>query len=305
MPESLDQGQLEALLSVVAEGTFDAAAQALDVTPSAISQRIKGLETRVGRVLLRRTKPVTPTAAGSTLLRAARQISAITEDVLAELGDERSGSPITVPLAVNADSLATWFVEALAHAGPGLAFDLRRADQTRTAELLREGTVMAAVTASAQPVPGCTVHRLGQMRYRPRASAGFVRRWFAGGVTAQALSLAPVVMFDREDPLQDQYLRRRSRRRLAPPRCYVPGSTAFVQAVSRGLGWGLVPDLQADPAAGDAPLVEFDGSAHTDVPLFWQQWARPSPALERVSAAVRRQASSTLRQTRVRRPGRS
>ncbi len=295
MAEPIDQGQLEALLAAVSEGTFDAAARTLHVTPSAISQRIKALETRAGRVLLRRTKPVMPTPAGAILLRAARQIQAVADDALAELGDEASGAPITVSLAVNADSLATWFVEALARAGPGLVFDIRRADQTRTDELLRDGTVMAAVTASAQPVSGCTVRRLGQMRYRPRASAAFVERWFGGGVSAQALSLAPIVVFDREDPLQDQYLRKRSRRPIAPPRCYVPGSTAFVEAVRRGLGWGMVPDLQAEPPPGEDVLVEFDRRGVIDVPLFWQQWRRASGVLERVSGAVRAQAASALR----------
>jgi LysR family transcriptional regulator (chromosome initiation inhibitor) len=291
---TIDQGQLEALLAAVSEGTFDAAARALHVTPSAVSQRIKALETRVGRVLVTRSKPVAPTASGAVLLRAARQMQAIGADVLAELGDEASADPLTVPLAVNADSLATWFVQALAAAGPGLTFDIRRADQTRTAELLRDGTVMAAVTAAAQAVTGCTVHRLGQMRYRPRASAPFVARWFSDGVTAHALSEAPVVLFDREDPLQDQYLRRRSRRRLSPPRCFVPGSGAFVEAVRCGLGWGMVPDLQAATADGAVPLVEFDPRAVIDVPLYWQQWRRSSPALERVSASVRAHTAAAL-----------
>jgi LysR family transcriptional regulator (chromosome initiation inhibitor) len=295
MTQTIDQGHLEALLAAVTEGTFDAAAHTLHVTPSAVSQRIKALETRVGRVLVTRSKPVVPTSSGAVLLRAARQMQAITLDVLAELGDGTSGEPVTVPLAVNADSLATWFVQALAGAGSGLTFDVRRADQTRTAELLRDGTVMAAVTASAQAVSGCTVHRLGQMRYRPRASARFVAHWFGDRVTAQALSAAPVVLFDREDPLQDQYLRRRSRRRLAPPRCYVPGSGAFVEAVRCGLGWGMVPDLQAEPAHGEEALVEFDPRGGIDVPLYWQQWRRSSAALERVSQVVCAHAAAALR----------
>jgi LysR family transcriptional regulator (chromosome initiation inhibitor) len=295
MPETIDQGQLEALLAAVTEGTFDAAARSLHVTPSAVSQRIKALETRVGRVLVTRSKPVTPTPSGAVLLRAARQMQAIAVDALAELGDDASGAPVTVALAVNADSLATWFVEALAAAGAGLTFDLRRADETRTSELLRDGTVMAAVTASAEPVAGCTIHRLGQMRYRPRASTAFAERWFGDGVTAQALAAAPVVLFDREDPLQDQYLRRRARRRLSPPRSYVPGSGAFVQAVRRGLGWGMIPDLQAAPAQGEEALVELDPRGTIDVPLYWQQWRRSAAALERVSAAVRAQAKAVLR----------
>lgn len=299
MVETIDQGQLDALLAAVTEGTFDAAARTLHVTPSAVSQRIKALETRVGRVLVTRTKPVAPTPSGAVLLRAARQMQAIEVDALAELGEagdaDGMGAPLTVPLAVNADSLATWFVAALRAAGPGLAFDIRRADQSRTAELLRDGTVMAAVTAAAEPVSGCMVRRLGQMCYRPRASAAFVARWFADGVTAQGLAAAPVVLFDREDPLQDQYLRRRSRRRLSPPRCYVPGSGAFVQAVRQGLGWGMVPDLQAEPLPGEAPLVEFDARGAIDVPLYWQQWRRSSAALERVSAAVLAHAAAALR----------
>ncbi|HEY1711387.1 MAG TPA: LysR family transcriptional regulator ArgP [Solirubrobacteraceae bacterium] len=294
MSEPIDQGQLQALLAAVTEGTFDAAAQTLHVTPSAVSQRIKALETRVGRVLVTRSKPVAPTPSGAVLLRTARQMQAIADEAVAELGDD-SGGPLNVPLAVNADSLATWFVPALAAAGPGLTFDVRRADQTRTAELLRDGTVMAAVTASAQAVSGCTARRLGRMRYRPRASAAFVARWFGDGATANALSVAPIVLFDREDPLQDQYLRRRARRRVSPPRCFVPGSGAFVQAVRRGLGWGMVPDLQAEAGPGEAALVEFDPDAIIDVPLYWQQWRRSSAALERVTGAVRAQAEAALR----------
>jgi LysR family transcriptional regulator (chromosome initiation inhibitor) len=294
MAGTIDQGQLDALLAAVTEGTFDAAARTLHVTPSAVSQRIKALETRVGRVLVTRSKPVASTPSGAVLLRAARQLQAIEADALAELGDDGARAPLTVALAVNADSLATWFVAALAAAGAGLAFDIRRADQTRTAELLRDGTVMAAVTGAAEPVSGCMVSRLGQMRYRPRASAAFAARWFADGVTAQTLAAAPVVLFDREDPLQDQYLRRRSRRRLSPPRCYVPGSGAFVQAVRNWLGWGMVPDLQAAPAAGETPLVEFDARGVIDVPLYWQQWQRSSAALERVSEAVRAHAAAAM-----------
>ena len=286
-----DPDQLQALAAAVSEGTFDAAARTLNVTPSAVSQRIKALETSVGRVLLIRSKPVRPTFAGEILLRASRQIDAITADAARELGDGEPGSPATIAVAVNADSLATWLVPALTAVDTALVFDLRRADETRTAELLRDGTVTAAVTASARPVPGCTVEPLGRMRYRPRASAEFVARWFAEGVTAHALALAPVVVFDREDQLQDRYLRRRTRRRLDPPRHHVPGSNAFAQAVRLGLGWGMVPDLQAEPGT----VVEFDPRGSIDVRLYWQQWRLGSAALERIAEAVRRQATDALR----------
>ena len=287
----MDLDQLEALAAAVAEGSFDAAAARLHVTPSAISQRIKALETSVGRVLVIRSRPVRPTASGQTLLRAARQIEAVGAEVGRELGQEGEGQMARIALAVNADSLATWLPPALAAVDPPLAFDLRREDETRTAELLRDGTVVAAITASADPVPGCAVQPLGRMRYRPRASPGFAARWFPEGATAAALARAPVVVFDRADQLQDRYLRRRSRRQLTPPRHYVPGSSAFTQAVRIGLGWGMVPDLQTG-SAGE--LVDVDPRGTIDVHLFWQQWRLRSSALERVAAAVIAQAKIAL-----------
>lgn len=296
MPASrLDLDQLAALGAAVAEGTFDAAARKLHITPSAISQRIKGLETGVGRVLVTRGKPIRATASGQAVLRAARQIEAVLDDVERELGDrETRAGPVVVPLAVNADSLATWLVPALAAVEAPLVFDLRRDDETRTAELLRDGSVMAAVTASGDAVPGCAVEPLGAMRYRARASAGFVARWFGDGVTVPELARAPVVCFDRGDTLQDRYLRRRTRRQIDPPRHYVPGSTAFVQAVRLGLGWGMVPDLQAEPP-DPHPLLAFDERGTIDVRLFWQQWRLRAPTLEMVAAAVRGQARAALR----------
>ncbi|MDX6227730.1 MAG: LysR family transcriptional regulator, chromosome initiation inhibitor [Frankiales bacterium] len=286
----LDPAQLDALAAAVTEGTFEAAARTLHVTPSAVSQRIKALETSVGRVLLTRTKPVRPTAAGEALLRLARQISTLTADVARELGgSEAPWGRVVIPLAVNADSLATWVLPALAKVGPPTVFDLYREDQDRTADLLRDGTVMAAVTSSADPVPGCTVIRLGKLRYRPSASAAFVTRWFPDGVTPQTLAQAPVVVFDRNDQLQDRYLQRRARRRLDPPRHHVPASADFLEAVRLGLGWGMIPDLQWVPG-----LVVLDPRGGVDVHLYWQQWKLHSPALEQVASAVRAAAAEAL-----------
>jgi LysR family transcriptional regulator (chromosome initiation inhibitor) len=288
----LDLDQLAALAAAVAEGSFDAAARRLHVTPSAISQRIKGLETAVGGVLLIRSRPIRATSTGQTVLRAARQIETIVEDTARELGEDGKDKMPVITLAVNADSLATWLLPALTAVRPEVIFDLRRADETRTAELLRDGSVIAAVTASGAPVPGCTVEPLGRMRYQPRASVGFVKRWFAEGVTRASLGQAPVVVFDRTDELQDRYLRRRARRRLQPPRHYVPGSSAFAEAVRRGLGWGMVPDLQTPD--GDE-MISFDPAGAIDVSLYWQQWRLRSAALERVASEVRAEARRALR----------
>jgi LysR family transcriptional regulator, chromosome initiation inhibitor len=286
----LDQGQLDALSAAVAEGTFEAAARYLHITPSAVSQRIKALETAVGRVLLTRTKPIHPTPSGQTLLRVARQLQTITAEAAHELGTAPPDLKAVIPVAVNSDSLATWFLPALAAVEPSCVFDLHRSDQDQTAELLRDGTVMGAVTVQAEPVPGCTVQRLGRMRYRPRAAPSFAATWFPNGPTAAALAQAPIVCFDRQDQLQDRYLRRRSRRRLYPPRHYVPGSADYARAIWLGLGWGMLPDLQAPP--GD--LVDFDPEHHIDVTLFWQRWRLRTTVLDRLSEAVQQASAGKL-----------
>jgi LysR family transcriptional regulator (chromosome initiation inhibitor) len=287
--------QVKTLLAVVDEQSFDAAAAVLHVTPSAVSQRIKALEQRTGRVLLLRTKPIQLTPSGQVLVRFARSLAQLEQDALTELGLGSSG-PRTLSIAVNADSLATWFLPALARIPEnlGLCFDLQREDQDHTAALLREGLVMAAVTAAPHPVQGCTSHRLGRMRYRAMASPTFIKRRLSSGPLPQALPTAPVIVFDRKDDLQDRFLRSLTRRRtFTLIRHHIPASESFVDAVAAGLGWGMVPELQA-ASRGDT-LVDLAPDRPLDVPLHWQQWKLDSPALAAVAKAVTRGAKEALR----------
>ena len=289
----MDLAQLEALAAVVDEGSFDGAAAALHLTPSAVSQRIKALEQSAGQVLVRRTKPSRVTDAGEAYLRLARQITMLVHEAAGAVG---SGPDhvVTVPIALSADAMATWALPALASVADGVSFDLHRDDQSRTADLLRSGTVMAAITSVVEPVQGCRSTRLGITRYRPMATPAFVRRWFPDGVTTDALAVAPMIVFDRHDDLQDRYLRRRSRRRLDPPRHHVPASADFAEAVALGLGWGVLPHEQSDGREAEGLLVELDPGQHVDVVLHWQQWTLQTPALETVAAAIRAAAAHHL-----------
>lgn len=274
------------LAVVVEEGTLDAAARRLHITPSAVSQRVRALEDRVGRVVLVRSKPVRTTEAGDAIVRLARQLALLEHDALAAMGAD-DGATASLPLAVNADSLATWFLPPLARvaAQHAVVFDLHRDDQDFTAGLLESGTVMAAVTSREAPVAGCRVRPLGILRYEPVATTAFAARWFPRGADADALAQAPLVDFDRRDDLQTQWLARRGVAAADPPRHRVPASQDFATAIELGLGWGLLPGFQSAAGLEDGSLVRLAADA-IDVPLFWQQWNLTSSLLDLVADEI-------------------
>ncbi|MET0451167.1 MAG: LysR family transcriptional regulator ArgP [Mycobacterium sp.] len=288
----LGADQLAALAAVVDAGSFDAAAERLFVTPSAVSQRIKALEERVGQVLVIREKPCRATAAGLPLLRLAAQTAVLEAEALAETGGG-SAERIRVSLAVNADSMSTWFTAVLGRL-PDALFDVRIEDQDHSARLLREGAVMGAVTTERTPVPGCRVQPLGVMRYVPVASAAFVRDRLAGGFTAETAGRAPSLAWNRDDALQDMLLRKAFRRAIGRPVHYVPTSEGFRAAVSAGLGWGMYPEQAAAAGLADGSFVRVS-DVHLDVPLFWQCWKLNSPMISAVTAAVTSAGATMLR----------
>lgn len=255
------------------------------MTPSAVSQRIKALEKQVGQVLLVRGKPCVPTAAGIPLLRLAAQMAMLEAEAIAEMAGGDASIPLPrIALAVNADSMATWFGTVLASLRDVL-FDIRIEDQDHSARLLREGAVMGAVTTERAPVPGCRVQPLGVMRYVPVASPSYVQRYLTGGFTAEAASQAPSLAWNRDDALQDMLVRKIFRRAIARPVHYVPTAEGFGVAIRAGLGWGMYPEQSARPALADGSFVRVT-EVHLDVPLFWQCWKLDTAILEKTTATI-------------------
>lgn len=284
----LEYPQLAALAAVVREGSFERAARALHVTPSAVSQRIRALEERMGGVLVVRGTPCTATEAGRRLVRHAERVALLESELGLPMAG-RGAARATLRIAVNADSLATWFVPALASFAQQqarISIDLLLDDQEHTGEALRRGDVLAAISASAEPVQGCSSLALGRMRYLATASPAFMKRWFAHGVDAASLAAAPCLVFNRKDRLQERWLKRATRRELDPPCHQLPSSQAFVDAALAGLGWGMNPQSLAQPHLGARRLVELLPGRAIDVPLYWQSSRLALPALERLTDAV-------------------
>lgn len=317
---------LRTFAAVIDEGSLEAAAKLLHISPSAVSQRLRSMEERSGAVLLHRTRPVAVTEAGSAVLRAARQIARVVDDVAAEL-DRRTVRGSLVRLVINADSLATWFVPALARAATetGARFEVLRADETVSTEKLRSGEAMAALTATPEAVPGCVSTLIGVDHYYAVASPEFYRTHFAEGVTASTLATAPMIEFDRHDMFQQRFLREftASQRAhtqtrhidpaasgpshaaaeakaapatatataagqpaIAPPRHFIPSSAEFVAAITLGMGWGMVPRLQCADALSAGSLVELAPDTPLTLPLYWQRWNLRSPVLDDLTKIV-------------------
>ncbi|GAA4779540.1 LysR family transcriptional regulator ArgP [Microbacterium gilvum] len=295
----------ETVAAIVDAGSLDGAARALRITPSAVSQRLRTLEGQLGRVLIVRSKPARATESGAVVVRMARQYGLLAHDAAIALGLDGPGR-LSVPIAVNADSLATWLLPALEPVSRthDVTFELHREDEDRTAALLEAGTVMAAVTSQSEPIAGCTVTPLGDTFYDAVATPAFVARWMPDGVTARSLEQAPAIDFDRADDIQSAWLREQGADPALPPRHYVPASEDYAAAVRLGLGWGMLPPLQAKPAL-DTGLLMLLGEPRLRVPLHWQQWNLRSPALVAIREAVVAAARAALPPERPRRSGRA
>lgn len=293
----MNSDHLRALVSAVDHGTFDAAADALRISGSAFSQRVKALERQVGQVLLARTVPVRPTPAGERMLRLARQTLALEEEALASLG-RGDGGRVPVRVAINADSLDTWWEPVLREAATwdDVVLQLRTEDQEHTASLLRDGTVVAAVTDDPTPVSGCTSTPLGTMRYHA-VCASFLLEMHRDERGRLDLATLPRVDYGLRDGLQRTVLRRAARGRAAfdPPHHLVPSVQSYLRAVELGLGWGMLPSAQLPPGVleGRHPDLEPVPSLGTvDLTLHWQRWSAGTAALDRLTDAVLRAAPS-------------
>lgn len=286
----LNPGQLDALVAIAEHGSFDAAARELHVTPSAVSQRIRALEAMAGQVLVSRGTPCRPTAHGERLVRLGRQTRLLYDEASAALG---AVTTVELPVAVNADSLTSWFRDVLATAAgwEGTAIRLQVEDQAYSQQLLRTGDVLAAVTSDPEAVQGCSAEPLGALRYVPAAAAAFADRWQRGDGPDWAAM--PTVVFGAKDDLQRDMLRRRGVPQPPPVVHQVPTSADFCEAVRLGLGWGMLPEQQAAAGLAGGQLVLLSGDV-LDVPLFWQRWRLDSPRLTTLTDAVREAAGRHL-----------
>jgi LysR family transcriptional regulator (chromosome initiation inhibitor) len=272
----IDYPAVRAVAMVAQTGSFERAAKALNVTPSAVSQRVKALEERLGVVLIERGAPCVATERGEWLCRHIEHVGLLERELMARLPAlAPPGEPTqrpTLAIATNADSLGTWFLPAVAAFAQSADCLLNVAidDEDHTADWLRRGRVLAAVTALAKPVQGCRAIPLGALCYHATASPDYFARHFSAGATIDAMTRAPALTFNQKDRLQHEWIRRTFGQSVAYPTHWLPSTQSFVEASLAGMGWGLNPARLVRDHLASGRLIELIPGAILDIPLFWQ-----------------------------------
>ncbi|AWY39877.1 ArgP/LysG family DNA-binding transcriptional regulator [Pseudomonas putida] len=268
----LDTRDLMTFLAVIEEESFEAAARVLHVTPGAVSHRIKQLEESVGTLLVKRLLPTQVTCAGEVVLRLAQQVRMLQMDTRQELSEANNTVNVRLTIALNDDSLSTWFLATIfpvikAH---DVSLDLRMGDHEHTNQLLRDGTAIAAITTDPKPVRGCVIKAIGAMRYKAVATRQFQEEYFPHGLTQQALERAPTILFDRQDTMTDRFCQQLFGQALQMPVHYIPSSRNLIEAAIMGLGWCMAPQKLVREECESGRLVELAPDQNLDIKLFWQ-----------------------------------
>lgn len=295
----LEYPALAALAAVVREGSFERAAASLHVTPSAVSQRVRALEERLGAILVVRGQPCTATSVGARLCAHFDRVMLLEGDLLGRLPKpvaDAADARLTIRIGVNGDSLGTWFPAAAAlFARTNTALlDLVLDGEDQTADRLRSGEVLAAVTADPSPVQGCRTVGLGSLRYLAVASPDLFDRHFRQGIDERSLSRAPMLRTDRNDALQARWARTVIGTELTSPTHWAPSTQGFIDLILSGLGWGMAPELIARKHLSAGRLIELNPGATLDVELFWQYSRLYARVLADLNRAVVSSAKAAL-----------
>ena len=298
---NFDADALECLAAIVEEGGFERAALRLNITQSAVSQRLRALEAQAGTVLLVRTRPVKPTSAGRLLIKHAVQLRLLRADLDVDLQELTPGSLAAreedrISIAINADSIATWALPALEPLiTDGLPLEIITDDQDFTHEWLREGQVLGCVTTLRQALRGCKVLPLGAMHYGAVASAAYAQAHCPQGLTPANFRQIPFIAFNRKDDLQAEFVARAlGLRRVSLAQRFVPSSEGQVRAVAAGWGASVVPLLLVQDRLARGELVNLAPSVALPVNLYWHCWNLQSAVIDRLTQALAAEAGRVL-----------
>ena len=299
---TFDPAALECLAAIVEEGGFERAAQRLNVTQSAVSQRLRALEAQVGSVLIVRSRPLRPTSAGQLLLKHTKQMRLLRADLERDLQELAPSAPggtredERISIAINADSIATWAMGALHDlVRQRLPLEIIVDDQDFTQGWLRSGQVLGCVTTLKQALRGCKMVPLGAMPYVAVASAAFAQQYLPQGLTPHNFREVSFLSFNRKDDMASEFVARAfGLKRVALNHLFVPSAEGQMRAVAAGWAVGVVPELLARGALADGSMVDLAPGRALSIELYWHCWNLESELLDALTAALTGAAAQAL-----------
>ena len=300
---TFDPDALECLAAIVEEGGFERAAQRLSITQSAVSQRLRALEAQVGTVLIVRSRPLKATSAGQLLLKHTKMLRLLRADLERDLKELAPSSlrgareEERISIAINADSIATWALQALTGlAQQGLPMEIITDDQDFTHEWLRQGQVLGCVTTLKQALRGCKVVTLGAMDYVAVATPALARERLGGeALTAHNFRSIPFVAFNRKDDMQSEFVGKAfGLKRVTLNQLFVPSSEGQVRAVQAGWGASVLPRLLTQGLIDQGLLVNLVPAHALPIQLYWHCWNLESEVLDTLTSALKQSAAQFL-----------
>lgn len=294
----LDYEGLFVLAAVVRSGSFDAAATTLGVTQSAVSQRIKQMEERLGATLIVRGRPSKPTNEGLLLCQHLEYVALLEAEVFDRfdgVGSEKTG-PVIVRVSVNNDSLATWFPSVIQRLADetSICLEIIADDQEFTEDRLRSGDALAVVTSSNEPIPGSRNVRLGRMEYMAVCTVDFFEKHFGDGVSMSSLFAAPNITFDRKDSLPSSWMMLSFKESITAETNFVPSFEGHLICCQKGIGWAMMPTMSVERFVAKGELRELIPNRRVSVPLYWQMRNQSSALLQKISRTVEEVAKELL-----------
>ncbi|WP_176059338.1 HTH-type transcriptional regulator ArgP [Paraburkholderia sp. BCC1876] len=294
----LDRSQLEAFAAVVEHQSFERAAIALSITRGAVSQRIKSLEGTLSAILLIRDRPILPTTAGEAVLRHVKAVRLFEQEVYRKVApDGKQRERAMLAVAINADSLATWFgacARSLLDELP-VALEVLSEDQDHTWPMLLRGEVVGCICTEPKAAPGFDVIRLGAMEYQCVATPAFAQKYFPDGLKLHQVLSVPAILFNKKDSLHDEFLRLLFGVSVGRyVKHYFPSPAALLSAIQTGGGYGVVPVDQAKELLESGRLLNLAPSLSLWVPLYWHHWEQEPPLARQVTEFIARSAKAAL-----------
>src|SRR5882672_10239945 len=278
---------IETFMWVVTLGSFRGAAQRLNTTQPAISQRIAQLEREVGvRLLQRDRRMVLPTPSGRQMMVYAEKLIGLRSEMLAAVGD-RSAMHGVLRLGVAETIVHTWLsqlIKRVNHAYPNLSLEIEVdiTSNLRTRLLAQEielAFLLGPLTAPAVSNRVLCDYPVGFLA-SPSLGLGDRR------LTVHDLAKFPIITFPRKTAPYELVRSLFNRPDLPPIRLHASASLATVIHMAiEGLGIAVIPDAIVAGELADGRLRRIDTDLKIPPLTFSASWlASPEiVAVERVA----------------------